>query len=115
MAEKTKDIQGGGIVFGDWKLFPVDASNWELCHRHATPSNRKSKEAGTAGEIKWFRCGRFHQYNTLGNALRYAANVELGKGHESAVSEIADAIKQLDQVLADFSGRLADALDQQGA
>lgn len=49
----SKDCQSNGIVFGDWKLVPVDARNWELCK---------------LGESCWRPLGRFYQCNTIDNA-----------------------------------------------
>lgn len=71
---KTIDIQSGGIVFGDWKLFPVDDRNWELC-QYRTALDRHGNPAGD--EFRWYCCGRFYQYNTLHLALQYAADREL--------------------------------------
>ena len=86
MAEKTKSCQEGGIVFGDWKLFPVDAHNWELCHRHA---NTRGESKGT---VQWNRLGRFYQFNTFDLALQYAADEELKGKAYGTVMELHDAI-----------------------
>lgn len=89
MAEKTKSVQDGGIVFGDWKLFPVDSRNWELCHRHETGGTGVG-----AGVTKWHRLGRFYQFNTFDLALQYAADEELkGKAYGTAM-ELKDAIAE---------------------
>ena len=81
MAEKTVDVQGVGITFGDWKLFPVDPMNWELCHRHATT------RGASKGTVKWNRLGRFYQHNTVPQAIQYAADCELkDKAREQALT-----------------------------
>lgn len=83
---KHVSVQDGGIVFGDWKLFPVDSRNWELCHRHA---NTRGESKGT---VQWNRLGRFYQFNTFDLALQYAADEELkGKAYGTAM-ELQDAI-----------------------
>lgn len=94
MAEKTKDCQEGGWpLVGGFKLFPVDARNWELCELGR----------GKDGSEKWLRRGRFYSYNTVGQALAYVADILLKRrateGLEdfmAGVSEyraIADAIE----------------------
>jgi hypothetical protein len=94
MAEKTKSVQEGGIVFGDWKLFPVDSRNWELCHRHA---NTRGESKGT---VQWNRLGRFYQFNTFDLALQYAADEELkGKAYGTAM-ELKDAIAEYRTIIA---------------
>ena len=86
---KHVSVQEGGIVFGDWKLFPVDPRNWELCHRHETGGT-----GADAGVTKWHRLGRFYQFNTFDLALQYAADEELkGKAYGTAM-ELKDAIGQ---------------------
>lgn len=88
----SKDCQTNGIVFGDWKLVPVDARNWELCHRHAVSDTPTARKAGTVGNVQWNRLGRFYQFNTFDLALQYAADEELkGKAH-GTVMELQDAI-----------------------
>ena len=90
----SKSVQEGGIVFGDWKLFPVDSRNWELCHRHA---NTRGESKGT---VQWNRLGRFYQFNTFDLALQYAADEELkGKAYGTAM-ELQDAIRQYRTVIA---------------
>lgn len=92
MAEKTKSVQDGGIVFGDWKLFPVDASNWELCHRHA---NTRGKNKGV---VQWNRLGRFYQYNTIPNAIKYAADCEVKNECHGTVMELWDALAEYNRI-----------------
>lgn len=100
MAEKTKDIQDIGIMLADdWKLVPLDARNWELCHRHVGQA-RGRNDAGT--EPRWFRCGRFYSYNTIGQALCYVADETMKAKARDQTIALADA-------LAEY-GRIADAL-----
>lgn len=107
MTMASTDVQEGGIQFGErWKLFPIDDRNWELCHLHANADNAKSRKAGTAGQMRWNRCGRFYSYNTVVEALRYAADVELkAKCAEEAVA-IAEAAEMLRQTFEGFGEAL---------
>lgn len=89
MAEKTKSVQEGGIVFGDWKLFPVDSRNWELCHRHETGGTGVG-----AGVTKWHRLGRFYQCNTIDAAIQYAADCELKDGCHDRAMGLGEAIAE---------------------
>ena len=92
MAEKRKSVQEGGIVFGDWKLFPVDSRNWELCHRHEVADTTTARKAGTVGRVQWNRLGRFYQCNTIDAAIQYAADCELkGKAYGRQM-ELQDAL-----------------------
>lgn len=106
----SKDCQNGGIVFGDWKLFPVDDRNWELCHRHAMADNARTREAGTAGTLRWVRLGRYYSYNTFDLAVQYAADVELKAKAEERVMELQDALAAyrtiVDTLKADVVGAL---------
>lgn len=107
----NRDCQTGGIVFGDWKLFPVDDRNWELCHRHETADTTSARRSGTVGDVKWHRTGRFYQYGTIGNALRYAADVELKNGCHGRVMEIEDAIHEYETIMAALMADVARALE----
>ena len=52
MANKSlEQAQVGGIVFGDWKLLPMDSLNWELCHWHEASHGRNSKRYDDPREI----------------------------------------------------------------
>jgi len=69
---KTRDIQDVGILLAArWKLVPVDDRNWELCELRAVDDNARSRAAGTAGAVRWQRCGRFYQYGTVEQAMLY--------------------------------------------
>lgn len=76
---RTESVQKGGIVFGKWKLNPMDSRNWELCELRD----------GT-----WRPLGRFYQFNTFDLALRYAADRELKDGCHGTVMALEDAIGQ---------------------
>ena len=106
----SKDCQNGGIVFGDWKLFPVDDRNWELCHRHAMADNARTRKAGTVGTLRWVRLGRYYSYNTFDLAVQYAADVELKAKAEERVMELQDALAAyrtiVDTLKADVVGAL---------
>jgi hypothetical protein len=92
----STDCQNGGITFGRWKLFPVDANNWELCHWHvATRGKNKGVE-------QWNRLGRYYSYNTFGNALLYAVDCEMK-------DECAEAVMELDAALDRYE-RIAEGL-----
>lgn len=84
-ASKKKDITEGGIILhDDWKLFPVDERNWELCHRYQTDA-RGARQASD-GPI-WHRCGRFYSHNTIDCALLYVAdNLMKAKCRDAALT-----------------------------
>lgn len=104
MADKTKDIQESGIMFGDWKLFPVDSINWELCHRHVVT---RGNDAGT---VKWVRLGRFYSWNTFKNALIYAADYELKEGSRETGIDISGALDKYLVITEKFLADLKEAL-----
>lgn len=72
---KAKSVQEGGIMLADnWKLYPVDERNWELCRYVAVNDTPVSRANGTAGQMRWQPLGRFYSYDTVGEALAYAAD-----------------------------------------
>lgn len=90
------------IEFGDWQLRPLDGRNWELYHRHAA-SKGKDK-----GSTKWHRCGKYYSYNTLENALMFAADVELKSATGTlSASEFLEGYRRM---LAEFSEALSESL-----
>lgn len=103
---KNKDIQRGGIVFGDWKLMPLDERNWELCHRHATPDNARTRAAGSVGRVRWHRCGRYYQAGTFHLAIRYAADAELRAGCRDRAEGLSDALDRYERVVGDMVAAL---------
>lgn len=108
MARRDYEVaQDGGITFGDWKLVPCEggnASNWELCHRHATTVGR------TAGKVQWNRCGRFYQYNTFENALLYAADAETKEGRKDRALEITKALEDYRAIVGALKADMAEAI-----
>lgn len=76
---RTESVQRGGIVFGRWKLNPMDSRNWELCEQR---------------DGKWRPLGRFYQFNTFDLALQYAADCELKAKAHGRQMEIEDALHQ---------------------
>ena len=64
------------IEFGRWRLVPVDALNWELCHRHAATRGKN------AGRESWHHMGRYYSYNTIANADVFAADQEMREGND---------------------------------
>ena len=108
---KTKDCQSGGIVFGDWKLCPLDDRNWELCHRHAVADTTTARRAGTVGEVKWHRLGRFYSWNTFANALGYAADCELKAGCKDAAMGLDDALDRYEEIVGHMATDVIAAVD----
>lgn len=94
----SKDCQDNGIVFGNWKLVPVDANNWELCHRHAVRDTPTARKAGTVGVVQWNRLGRFYQYGTFPLAIQYAADCELKDECHGTVMELWDALAEYNRI-----------------
>lgn len=103
----SKSVQEGGITFGDWKLFPVDSRNWELCHRHA---NTRGESKGT---VQWNRLGRFYQFNTFDLALRYAADCELKAEAHGRVMELDDALLEYDRITRALVDGVRDAIGKE--
>lgn len=85
------NCQTNGIVFGDWKLVPVDSRNWELCHRHVARATGRHK-GGTRPQ--WNRLGRFYQCNTFDAAIQYAADCELKDECHDRAMGLAEAIAE---------------------
>lgn len=58
---RTEAVQNCGIMITErWKLYPLDARNWELCWRD---------DKGT-----WRPRSRYYQYGSIGQALLYVAD-----------------------------------------
>jgi len=96
---KARDVQGCGITFGRWKLVPVDDRNWELCQWRETADTASARKAGTVGEAKWHRLGRFYSWNTFRNALMYAADVEMKERCFDAECDIRQALRDYDGIV----------------
>lgn len=89
---RTENVQHGGIVFGKWKLFPVDERNWELCERR---------------DRAWRPRGRFYQYGTFPLAIQYAADCALKDKAYGEQMELLDALHEYDRIV---DGMKADVL-----
>ena len=110
MASKTKSCQEGGIVFGDWKLFELDDRNWELCHRHETADTKTARVAGSVGKTQWHRLGRYYQHDTFGNALLYAADVELKAKCRDVAMQLTDAMREHERIVGELVGAFQDSV-----
>ncbi len=106
MAEKRTD---GGIVFGDWKLIPMDSNNWELAHRHA------SQRGKNVGKVQWNRLGKFYHEHTIQNALRYAADYELKQRHRDAAADIERCLEEYERITEQFVAEVREALGRDGS
>lgn len=92
MSSKKSAEVGGILLTEDWKLLPVDTRNWELCHRHAVGDNVKARTAGTVGQTRWHRCGRYYSHNTFVDAITYVADVELKRKVTATELGLLDAL-----------------------
>ena len=101
------NCQTNGIVFGNWKLVPVDSRNWELCHRHVAKATGRHK-GGT--EPQWNRLGRFYQCNTFDAAIQYAADCELKDGCHDRAMELAEAIAEYRAIVDGMSAAVIAAV-----
>jgi hypothetical protein len=101
MAKQTTE---GGIQFGDWKLIPMDANNWELAHRHA------SQRGENKGRVQWNRLGKFYQYDTIPGALRYAADHEAKRRHKDAAVEFREYAREYEEMTERLIGQMKEAL-----
>jgi hypothetical protein len=81
-------VQDGGIVFGDWKLFPLDDLNWELCRK------REITRGSNAGKVEWRPCGKYYDCHTVGGAVRYAADAEMKELCQDSHIDLADAMDE---------------------
>ena len=102
MAERKTS---GGIEFGDWRLIPMDANNWELAHRHA------SQRGDSKGAVKWYRIGRFYQYDTIPSALRYAADCEIKERHKDVAITFREYARELEETTEMLVGMMREALN----
>lgn len=107
VANKSRDTaQAGGIVFGSWKLVPMDSINWELCHWHETT------KGNNAGVEQWNRLGRFYQSGTFANAILYAADVELKAKCRDKAVQLADALKEHERIVGELIQAFEKSLEQ---
>ena len=91
----SKNVQDGGILLADdWKLYPLDERNWELCHLCPTKETPATKANGTAGVVRWQRCGRFYSYNTIDEAMLYVIDQLAKDGARDEMLALASAMEQ---------------------
>ena len=90
------------IDFGRWRLTPVDALNWELCHWHAPT---KGKNRGTE---QWNRLGHYYQWNTIANAILFAADQEMRE--KDGTMAFGDALKEWKTILDAFTEDIKETL-----
>ena len=95
------------IEFGDWRLSPRDSHNWELEHRHVARATGKN---GGGSEPTWHRLGRFYQYNTLSEALRYATDCELKELRGAEAEGIWEALREYERITRELEDALLAAL-----
>ena len=108
----NKDVQSGGVMLADnWKLFPVDDRNWELCQLRVTADTASARKSGTVGMMRWQRCGRFYSYNTVPNAIMYVADVLVKESCEQAITLVdaldtwREAVDAMTDAFLDAEGR----------
>jgi hypothetical protein len=101
------NCQTNGIVFGDWKLVPVDSRNWELCHRHVARATGRHK-GGTRPQ--WNRLGRFYQCNTFDAAIQYAADCELKDEYYDRATGLSDALAEYRAIVDGMSAAVIAAV-----
>lgn len=101
MAKQTTE---GGIQFGDWKLIPMDANNWELAHRHA------NQRGENKGRVQWNRLGKFYQYDTIPSAIRYAADFEAKERHKETAVEFREYAREYEETIERLVGQMREAL-----
>ena len=80
MARK-ESVQSGGILLAEnWKLWPMDERNWELC---------TLAEGG-----RWKPYGRYYQYNTIDEAMLYVIDQLAKDGARDEMLALASAMEQ---------------------
>ena len=92
MAKGESLKKDNGIVFGRWRLIPLDSNNWELCEYR----DGKTKDGGRA--TRWIRCGRYYQHSTIGGAFRYAADCEMKRGNAEAAADVLSALAEYERI-----------------
>lgn len=67
------------IEFGRWQLRPSDSRNWQLYVRKRPDYRGKHLSLATAGQKAdiWASVDRYYQWNTIPNAIVYAASRDL--------------------------------------
>ena len=77
------------ICFGRWELRPDRSGNWSLWQLRAAKD----------GKSKWQPCERYFQWNTIHNALMYAANEEMMKRNEDEALRFQDYADELRKLI----------------
>ncbi len=84
MARK-ESVQSGGILLAEnWKLWPMDERNWELCT--------------LAEDGRWKPHGRYYSYNTIDQAMLYVIDVLMKDGCKDDALALASAMRQWQQL-----------------
>ena len=104
MRKDYERLQSAGVVFGNWKLVPMDGENWELAHRHVSARGKNK------GHVQWNRVGRYYQYDTIENALRYAADHEAMDGNSDEESAILEALTEYGRITRELLDGVREAL-----
>jgi len=95
---KTVDIEDGGIMLtDDWKLWPLDDRNWELCHRYVSAAVGRH-DGGT--EPTWHRCGKFYSYNTVPEAMLYVADQKMKRRARKKAMALKEAVAEFKDICA---------------
>lgn len=79
MARVSKVQDGGIILCDEWKLWPMDDRNWELCELR---------------DGVWRPCGRYYSYNTVGEAIAYVVDVELKRKATDTAMDLMAALAE---------------------
>lgn len=84
------------ITFGDWQLRHMDGQNWQLYHKTATATNKRTIESGTAGKVRWKAMEMYYHSNALDHAVRYAAHEDIGStGDDMTLREFIDEYERI--------------------
>ena len=84
MARK-ESVQSGGILLAEnWKLWPMDERNWELC--------TLAEDGG------WKPYGRYYSYNTIDQAMLYVIDALMKDGCKDDALALASAMRQWQQL-----------------
>lgn len=81
------------IRFSRWELRPDRSGNWSLWQLRAAKD----------GKSKWQPCGHYFQWNTIGNALIYAANEEMMEKAEDEAFLFQGYAEEFKRLLDSFS------------
>jgi len=99
-----RQTTSGGIVFGDWKLIPMDANNWELAHRHAV------RRGDNEGRVQWNRLGKYYHEHTIQNAVRYAVDYELKQRYRENEATFTQFIRDYEELADSLTEKVREAV-----